>query len=196
MRTDAGRTWAGLEVSNSCRWPQAAGERESSSTRSVGVTSLLIFSHLTITKAEKREWHIQLVFWTLEEFISCTGKQWTTSNRKRIHLSVCLTDGVVVVTATFRLQAASLHQAWWRLAACSRNVAVTTTTPSVRQTDKCILYPFHGYEYLSPQLPTAYNRMPIKILFSASFVESALPKSKKTKRDVYVFKMSNTLPPI
>ena len=30
--------------------------------------------------------------------------------------------------------------AWWRLAACSRNVAVTTTTPSVRQTDKCILY--------------------------------------------------------
>ena len=40
--------------------------------------------------------------------------------------------------------------AWWRLAACSRNVAVTTTTPFVRQTDKCILYPFHEYEYLSP----------------------------------------------
>ena len=28
-----------------------------------------------------------------------------------MHLSVCLTNGVVVVTATFRLQAASLHQA-------------------------------------------------------------------------------------
>ena len=40
--------------------------------------------------------------------------------------------------------------AWWRLAACSRNVAVTTTTPFVRQMDKCILYPFHEYEYLSP----------------------------------------------
>ena len=41
------------------------------------------------------------------------------------------------MTATFRLQAASLHQ--------------TTTTPFVRQTDKCILHPFHEYEYLSPQ---------------------------------------------
>ena len=29
----------------------------------------------------------------------------------KVHLSVCLTNGVVVVTATFRLQAASLHQA-------------------------------------------------------------------------------------
>ena len=115
-------------------------------------------------------------------------------------MSVCLTNGVVVVTATFRLQAASLHQAnvdwmssclystrwiviglasrpvvgcshratrlrvlykqldiqstfaWWRLAACSRNVAVTTTTPFMRQTDKCILYPFHEYEYLSPHI--------------------------------------------
>ena len=35
-----------------------------------------------------------------------------------MHLSVCLTNGVVVVTATFRLQAASLHQPnvdWSRL---------------------------------------------------------------------------------
>ena len=40
--------------------------------------------------------------------------------------------------------------AWWRLAADSQNVAVTTMTPFVRQTDKCILYSFHEYEYLSP----------------------------------------------
>ena len=43
--------------------------------------------------------------------------------------------------------------------ACSRNVAVTTTTPSVRQTDKCILYPFHGYEYLSPQESNTCNKI-------------------------------------
>ena len=30
--------------------------------------------------------------------------------------------------------------AWWRLAARSQNIAVTTTTPFERQTDKCILY--------------------------------------------------------
>ena len=48
----------------------------------------------------------------------------------RIHLSVCLTNGVVVVTATFRLRAASLHQANVDLMLSS-----SSTTPFVRQTD-------------------------------------------------------------
>ena len=59
--------------------------------------------------------------------------------------------------------------AWWRLAACSRNVAVTTTTTSVRQTDNCILYSkfFCGrpVNILKNQSPD-YPKTQVSLLFS------------------------------
>ena len=49
----------------------------------------------------------------------CYGDKYSYSwSEWRIHLSVCLTNGVVVVTATFRLRAASLHQANVDLMSC------------------------------------------------------------------------------
>ena len=67
----------------------------------------------------------------LHQIQLCCDKYSYSCNGYRIHLSVCLTNGVVVVTATVRLQAASLHQANVDWMSCTSGCYISSATSSL-----------------------------------------------------------------
>ena len=95
-------------------------------------------------------------------------------------VSVCLANGVVVVTATFRLRAwanVDEHTIAW-LAVRSRNVAVTTTAyDSIRETNGydvyCLVFCTHVYECLSGPIDLG-----VCLFISLSFIPNTNPDPK------------------
>ena len=70
---------------------------------------------------------------------SATAEVWQRARRTSLSCSFILSCTGLPVSPMYKQLNIQSTFAWWRLAACSRNVAVTTMTPFVRQTDKCIL---------------------------------------------------------